>query len=312
MGVLQETIRRMNMKKIIATGLICVLALSAAGCGERKNETGLNKAPVSTESTASASSDLYEDLKEGKGTIKYRGTGDRGSYIDTSSILEVGKAYTIDEIIEACKTIDVYNEDDNPNITYKEIDCGRDGVPELLVEIEFGASSKLAMIVKEIDHELVMCFDQDGGARYYVDVKDNGVIESGGAGAANVHDLDYAFVDGNGDYHFYYGVSETMAPFNDFYAYTHGEDYSLIPIEGLDVDHLGIRDYYFEADFKDRNHLFTCFTVDDNYKEVPADADSEDTRTLKQRFSEAGIETCTADEIEKKLGDRAKEIGYPG
>lgn len=298
------------MKKYIATGLVCALAISAAGCGEKAQETdseGLVMEPITTESV-----NLYENLKQGTGTIKYRGTGDEVSYIKAYNVLEAGKSYTVDEIIKACEASGIYNEDGNPTVTYRDIDCGQDGVPELLVNIEFGAAVNLTMIVKEIDNELVMCFDQDGGERYYVEVSDNGVITAGGSSAANVHGVDYAYVDGNGDYHFYYGVEETITLYDDYYAFKSGEDYVTIPVEGLDGDHIGIRDYYFEAAFKDRNHMFNYFTVDDNYEDVTTDADYDDSNLLKQRFKEAGITTYTAAEMDQKLKDRAAEIGYPG
>ncbi|MCR5656369.1 MAG: hypothetical protein K6G06_02795 [Butyrivibrio sp.] len=314
------------MKKIIATSLICALAISAAGCGDKKIETASLTEPIpeqseaestsenaepTQEETAEVTSDLYEAFKQGTASVKYRGTGDRSGYIELSSILEVDKAYTLDEIIEACKTIGVYNEDGNPNITYRSIDCGQDGVPELLVNIEFGAATNLTMIIKEINNELVMCFDQDGGERFYVEVSDNGVIEAGGASGANVHDMDYAFVDGNGDYIFYYGVTETLAPYDDYYAYKNGEDYVTIPVEGLDADHIGIRDYYFEADFTERNHMFNYYMIDDNYEDITTDADYDDSNLLKQRFNEAGINTYTKAEMDQMISDRATEIGYP-
>ena len=327
------------MKKIIATGLVCALAISAAGCGEQVNETGVVMEPITTENgeagtatetapaqtetqttaettdnqTEAASGNLYEALKQGTGTIKYRKTNGRAGYLETYNVLEDGKSYTVDEIIKACETASgFYNEDGNPNVTYRDIDCGQDGVPELLVNIEFGASVNLTMIVKEIDNELVVCFDQDGGERYYVEVSDNGVIEASGSSAANVHSVDYSYVDGNGDYHFYYGVEETLTLYDEFYAYTSGLDYVTIPVEGLDADHIGIRDYYFEADYEKRNHMFNYFTLNDNYEDVTTDADYDDSNLLKQRFKEAGITTYTAAEMEQKLKDRAAEIGYPG
>ncbi len=350
------------MKKYIVTGLVCALAISAAGCGAKETETGFlmepipaengetgapsETAPAQTETqtttetsgnktpsgkadtqtdnktsseksdaqadSAASTSDLYEVFKQGTGTVRYRGTGDRTGYIETASILEVGKAYTLDELIEACKTTVMFIEDSQTDVTYRNIDCGQDGVPELLVNIGFGGATSITIIMKEINNELVMCFDQDGGDRYYVDVKDNGMIESGGSSGANVHNMDYAYVDGNGDYHFYYGVSETIAPYDEYYAYKSGEDYVIIPVDGIDAEHIGIRDYYFEADYKDRNHIYNYFVINDSYEDVTTDADYDDSNLLKQRFKEAGITPYTQAKMEHKLSERAKEIGYPG
>lgn len=339
------------MNKLLVTGLLCGLMLSAAGCGEKAAEsagTGLVMEKVSegnasngaaseetkaeekadntvsenakadnsgTETAASENSEavpdyLYEAFKLGKAKAKYRGTGDRTSYLETSSALEVGKSYTIDEIGNALERPDE-NLKYNSTVEYNTIDCGQDGVPELLVKISFGDEFSLIMIIKQIDDELVICYDQDSWSRSYVEVNSDGTIEGSGSGGATVHIVDYAYVDHNGDYKFYYGVEETLTLFGDIYAYTTGPDYKLLSSDGLDVDHLGIRDYYFEGDFEKRNHYYNYFVINDNYDDVTTEADYDDSNELKKRFTEAGIKTYTNDEIDKMLKDRAAEIGYP-
>ncbi len=256
--------------------------------------------------------DLYEAFKKGEAKVKYRGTGDRTAYLETAAALEVGKSYTMDELAKALESADEYSDlKFSSKVDYSFIDCGKDGVPELLAVAQFGEEFDLIMIIKEIDGELVMCYDQDSWSRSYVEVKDNGIIEGSGSGGAAVHIVDYAYVDAKGDYKFYYGVEETLTMYGDYYAYKTGEDYVIIPSEGLDADHIGIRDYYFEPDYEDRTHYYEYFAIDDNYSEVEADADSDDSSELKQRFTDAGIKTYTKSEMDQMLKDRASEIGYP-
>ncbi len=256
--------------------------------------------------------DLYEAFQKGEARVKYRGTGDIASYLETSKALEVGKSYTIEELAKAIEEADEYNDlKFSSEVEYSYIDCGRDGVPELLAKAWFGDEFSLAMIIKEIDGELVMCYDQDSWSRSYVEIREDGIIEGGGSGGAAIHIEDYAYVDANGDYKFYYGVEETLTLYGDFYAYRTGEDYVVIPTEGLDRDHIGVRDYYFEPRYEDRTHYYEYFTIDDNYAEVTAEADYDDSNELKQRFAEAGIKTYTKSEMEQKLKDRASEIAYP-
>ncbi len=338
------------MKRTIATALVCTLMLSAAGCGAASGEggSGLNKEPIGQESSGAEASeekaenggtdsgagtdaatkteqvagdeaksdasdtDLYEAFKKGEAKVKYRGTGDIASYLETAKALEVGKSYTMDELAKAIESADEYNElKFSSQVDYSYIDCGKDGVPELLASARFGDEFSLNMIIKEIDGELVMCYDQDSWSRSYVEVKDNGVIEGGGSGGASIHIVDYAYVDANGDYKFYYGVEENLTMYGDFYAYKTGEDYVVISSEGLDPDHIGIRDYYFEPRYEDRTHYYECFTIDDNYQEVTTDTDSDNASELKKRFTEAGLKTYTDSEIEQMLKDRASDIAYP-
>ena len=340
------------MKKLLVTGLLCGLMISAAGCGEKAAEAGTGvvmekvseggndsgstsgetKAEEKTESansentatenagTADAGAknagseevpeDLYEAFKLGKAKAIYRGTGDMASYLEVSKALEKGEAYTIDEIGKAVERPDE-NMQFNSTIDFTTIDCGQDGAPELLVEAGFGDEFSLLMIIKQIDDELVICFDQDTWSRSYVEVKPDGTIEGSGSNGANAHVVDYAYVDHNGDYKYYYGLEETLTLFGDIYAYTKGTDYKTISSEGLDGDHLGIRDFYFEADYDKREHYYNYFVLDDNYDDVTTDADYDDSNELKKRFTEAGIKTYTKAEMDKMIKDRAAEIGYP-
>ena len=329
----------MIMKKQIVTGLICALMLSAAGCGDKATDSkGLEKEPLAevvetskgeentqnapatqttdtknTDNASASASDLYESFKSGTAKAKYRGTGDMTSYLETAAALEVGQSYTMEEIAEALKTVGEYADMglDVKNTEYRLIDCGQDGVPELLVEAQLGDEFMLIMILKEIDGELVICFDQDAWSRSNTVVNSDGTIESGGSGGASLHYYDYAFVDANGDYKYYYGVEETSSMYDSYYAYKKGEDFVEISAEGLDWEHTGVRDYYFEPDYRERDNYYTYYLMDDEYMDVTTDADYDDSNILKQRFTEAGIRVYTQAEINDMIVSRGKEIGWP-
>jgi hypothetical protein len=305
------------MKKSITAAVVCALMLTTAACGKTQDSTengavfeSVTEKP--TDNQASDQGNLYEAFKAGTAKAKYRGTGDRASYVEISKALQKGQSYTMEEIAAAIESIDEYNDFDyNSDVEYSYIDCGQDGAQELLAVAQLSAEFRFFMIVKEIDGELVICYDQDAWSRCDVVVNSDGTIESSGSGGAAVHIVDYAYVDAAGDYKFYYGLEETLTLFGDYYAYTTGENYAEIPTEGLDQEHLGVRDYYFEADYTDRTHSHSYFILDDNYNDVTTDADYDDSNELKTRFTEAGIKTYTAAEIDQMLKDRASQIGYP-
>lgn len=319
------------MRKAIISGLAAAAILGATACAgnetantnpdnqifESQEQQGADNSEdlnaQNTDGTASSgsASPLYKEFEEGTASVKYTGKGDRTSYITTYDVLEAGKSYTKDELLTALKSIGGLTEDGEPSFDFTEIDCGEDGVPELLVTIEFGAASRLIMILKDIDGELVMCFDQDGWDRSDVFVNPDGTISTYGSAAANVHVFDSAFVDASGEYKFYYGYAETLTLYGDYYAYTNGSDYTIISADGLDGDHLGLRDYYFEADFEKREHFHSYFFIDDEYNEVSTEDDYNDSNPIQQKFAEAGIKTYTPTELNKMVDERAIEIGYP-
>ena len=326
------------MKKRIVTAVMAGMLMTAilAGCGksadneqansslfEQVSESGSEQsenaqseaAPeVKEESQSDAQSlqvesgsSLYDDFKAGNAKAKYTGAGDRTAILETSVCLEKGNSYTMDEIISAIEK-STENKKSSDTI-YTMIDCGSDGVPELLTETSFDPEFTLYMIIKEINGELVICFDQDAWSRSEVQVEADGKISSGGSGGAAVHVMDYAYVDAKGDYKFFYGCEETLTLYGDYYLYDK-TDYQVLPVDGLDVDHIGIRDYYFEADYEQRTHYYEYFMISDNYEDVTTDADYEDSNPVKQKFSECGVKTYTHDDIEALLNARAADIGY--
>ena len=316
------------MKRFIATGMICAMMISLAGCGDKAVEpVSLEKEPLAevtetsqgTEQTnpesgeaANAGTDLYEAFKNGTAKAMYRGTGDMTSYLETAVALEVGQSYTVEEIAEALKTVGEYKDIiASADAEYSYIDCGQDGVPELLVKVQFSAEFSLTMIIKEIDGQLVICFDQDAWSRSDTVVNSDGTIETGGSGGAALHAFDYAFVDANGDYKYYYGVEETLSLYGGYYAYKKGEDFVEIATDDLDQEHTGVRDYYFEPDYQTRDNYYTYFMMDDEYNDITTDADYDDSNELKKRFAEAGIRVYTQSEINDMLVSRGKEIGWP-
>jgi hypothetical protein len=310
------------MKKRIATAVVAGMLMTAilAGCGksadntqannslfEQVSESGSEQSENAQSQQTESESSLYDDFKAGNAKAKYTGAGDRTSYLETSLCLEKGKSYTMDEIVSALEGSTEYKK--SSDTTYTMIDCGSDGIPEMLTETFFDPEFTLYMIIKDIDGELVICFDQDAWSRSDLQVEADGKISSGGSAGAAVHIMDYAYVDAKGDYKFFYGCEETLTLYNDIYLYDK-TDYQVLPVDGLDVDHIGIRDYYFEADYEQRTHYYEYFMINDNYEDVTTDADYEDSNPVKQKFSECGVKTYTHADIEALLNARAADIGY--
>ena len=256
------------------------------------------------------SADLYSEFKAGTPKAKFTGAGERSSYLDLSSCLEVGESYTVDELVAAIETVDPYLKTDlNGYITYKDIDCGSDGIPELLMMASFGDEFSINIVFKEIDGELRICYDQDSWSRCYTEVSDTGFITTSGSSGASVHDYEEAFIDADGNYVFLYGFTENMTLFGDFYAFDADNESVAIPTEGLDIEHICIMDYYFEPDYQDRIHYYYCIGIDDDFSEVEWDEDYKGDEELVKRFSEAGVELYTKSEVLKMVEEKRAEYG---
>ncbi|MCR5829581.1 MAG: hypothetical protein K6F93_04425 [Lachnospiraceae bacterium] len=273
---------------------------------------------VNTDTSASdntneaAHKDLYQEFIDGTGKAKYMGLGDKTSFLDTKVALEIGKSYSWDEISEALKSFDEFMEyKQDGEESYKLIDCGSDGVKELLVEALFATEYSLHMIVKEINGELQIIYTQDGWSRCGVSIGDNGEIFTGGSAGANVHVSDYAYIDADGNYKYFYGITETLTLFGDFYAFKTDDDFVTFSTEGLDSEHTGIDDYVIEDENGVRNHYYHYFMFDDDFNYVSSDADYTDDNEIGKRFKDAGIETYTTAQINEILADKANKLGVP-
>ena len=320
--------RNKQIAGIITAAMVAVTLM--AGCGANPTEDSTEKEAESavesvaekeenvseSESVSEAESaapvlsgSSYDDVENGTAKVKYTGKGDVPGYLELSQVLTVGESYTISEICEALKQIVDFQ--DEPEITYSMIDCGSDGEEELLVEAQLSAAYGLDMIIKNIDGEFVICYDQNATERSYISVNTDGTIESGGSSAANIHSMDYAFVDANGEYKFFYGVTETLSVFDTYDIYV-GDSVTSISAEGIDAEHMAVLEYYFEENYEERNSFYSFYTFDDSYNEVDTEEGRADIAEFGVRFKDAGYLIYDQDGINAVLKDRAEEIGYPG
>lgn len=256
-----------------------------------------------------AGEQTYSDVENGTAKVKYEGKGDVPDYFELSQVLTVGESYTISEICDALKQIEDFQQD--AEITYSKIDCGSDGEEELLVEARLSDAFGLNMIIKKINDEFVICYDQSSSERSYVTVYEDGTIESGGASAANIHVVDYAYVDASGEYKFFYGVSETLSLMDTYDIYK-GDSVTSISTQGIDAEHMAVLEFYFEQDYNERNYFYSFYTFDDSFNAVETDKGKADIAELGVRFKDEGFLIFDPDGINAHLNERAKEIGYPG
>ncbi|MBR1670605.1 MAG: hypothetical protein IJ695_07895 [Butyrivibrio sp.] len=260
--------------------------------------------------------DLYEAFKGGQVGAKYTGKADKASYIELKNVLKAGESYTLSEISEKLAGYEDYSFKADGDAAYRLIDCGSDGNKELLVSQGYvsdamgGEVTTLLMIIKDMGGELDICYDEDMWSRSDVKVNDNGTIIGSGSGGAALHIYECAYVDAAGEYHYHYGSEENTTPYGQFYYYKDG-DYTEVPLDGLDTEHLVINSYYFDDDLSKRTDYVSFNMIDDNFNPVFEDGTYSDSNEIVKRFKEYGIEIYTPMEMEAMLNKHGSEIGYP-
>lgn len=251
---------------------------------------------------------LYADFVDGKAKVKYAGKADL--YQELAEVLTVGESYTLLEICDALENAGEYGTD--PDLTFTVIDCGQDGAEELAVEIGLSAMYHLNMVIKEINGELVICYDEGSSDRHFLDINTDGTIEATNSDANYIHTYEYAFINADGEYIFYYGCQESYGIMDSYDIYQ-GDSKTSIPADDLEKDNIAVLKYYYEQDNKNRDYFFSFYSFDteDGWKVVPREENSEDIFTIMERFESAGYKTMTSEEVETTLALRAKEVGYP-
>lgn len=275
---------------------------------ESESETSTE---ASTDTTASAT-DLYDGFMQGTVPVTIDYSRDKASYLCLSDYLEDGEAYTIKDIEVALASMDMQPQISIGPATY--IDCGEDGVPELLATITAdgpGDDFELSMIIKEFDGELRLCYACDAWSRSYVEVQDNGVIYGGGSGGAALHVSTEEYVDADGEYYFYFLRYEYFSAIN---LTTHENgNYEPVDFGKLDTEDFMVYEYRFTDDYLEENasyytYLFYDETLGDY---VAKDEDFDADNPYRQVMEKAGLPVYSQQEIAAMLMERAAEIGCP-
>ena len=216
-----------------------------------------------------------------------------------------GEAEAIQDI-----TFDKYIDDDDGLLNedysiydYDYIDCGNDGVYELMVfvDIQRTIPEKDGFVVKEDGGKLYIRYITAVEAEHQeAKISPEGFVGEFGKGGASLAIYHYGFLDADVGYHRFYDV--------DYYlsvdSFEFGDDVEIDPDEWKDTQ---IMIYYLSDDdenyHKDEEHTYYRYLYTGNQKYY------ENDNVFKNTLEEAGFKTYTEKEIQKLLNDRAKEIG---
>lgn len=304
-----------RIRKYTIAGLILGMAFSMSACGDEGSKNAGSTTQAFTEAPKEiVDSELYDSFINNEAKVLFRSKkGIRTATVfNIGTALEEGESYTIKQIVFLLQSKGNMPNSVEPDITYDRIDCGGDGVQELLVKFTLG-TTEMDMIIKDIDGELVICYaeectlSKDLPQGYFeFTVNPDGTSSRFFFSKGRTEMREYSYVDGNGDYHLYYGLEKTTRFIMDYTVKTGGEKVKVWP-DGLDGEHIVLYDYYFS----DEEHIMSYEVIDENGNEVTTDKDYVESNDVVKCFADAGIKIYSDKEIEKLLSDRAKEIGYP-
>ncbi|MBR3307979.1 MAG: tetratricopeptide repeat protein [Lachnospiraceae bacterium] len=238
---------------------------------------------------------LYEEfLNGGRGVYIADDCYDGGEYFPLGQKMEKGREYTKDELIGLVRGMDDFGDADIAIESERIIDCGLDGISELLLTISVDVyvdNFEVQLLIKDRNDRLELCYIVDSWSRSWTYVSYSGYVRGGGSsGAASGYGW-CGYIDRDGIFRIWYECSEE-GDFSTVYGYPQLSD--LREIEPFSV---------LIYSFSETGERFICLST--YTEEGRKDAADE----IQQAFHEAGIVTYSVSEIDEMIDRRREEIG---
>lgn len=205
---------------------------------------------------------------------------------------------------------------------YDYIDCGMDGIPELIVNQRYESFDGYQdldryYIFKVIDNKVRLIDIEETQYRSMTDILKSGVIISYGSGGAALGYYEMSFIDADGNKQFVYSLEQNLAlsyPIIPYYyipdnirpadyptsddLFSAGDDYECDAYSFMKYDG-------YDTSINYQSSYFYAFCNSNEEKNVDPDA------SVKDFYDNNGIKYYTNEEIAKMIEDREKELGMP-
>ena len=203
--------------------------------------------------------------------------------------------------------------DRNNCVSYSYIDCGNDGVPELLLNISFdriGDAANRYYIIKEFNGKLYICYETDSWYRSYVTISDKGQVQCEGSNGSHAYFYRRGFVDGNGDYKSLFSCEKTRieVDYSNFSYMDSSYDYHYIYwyTDGLEVPYTDwtITQFYID----DNPNYYTYSVWDSNGKDTTTDENFASTNKVVSVMNYYGLKVYDHSQLEEMIFARAEAL----
>lgn len=237
------------------------------------------------------------------------------------TLYKKGSEYTLSEVLDIVTAyyFEYATDKKIEYIDYSYIDCGKDGVNELVLRFngmniyEPDDDSTLVYIIKYIDGKLSLCYYYETWARCDASIDEYGSFQSGGSNGASNHSNEYGLIDKEGNWQsIVYIESET-----DINQLTLSDGLEQIPLvaetKGIsgEIELVTIR-FNENADNSDKvdnnEYFYTFYVYDDNW-DLIEDANLYTNSIYKEIFYEALVPFITPDEVSTMISERAEKVG---
>lgn len=233
---------------------------------------------------------------------------------DISCGFEDGKEFTLDEIVSRAEelTKTTNGNDEDPEVTTDYIDCGLDGVSELVVKIHFSGDEddeiddcSDIIVIQESEGKLLAKFYTQSGYYDSTFINDRGYISTGGPAYSGIGSESAGYLDGDCEFYYYYGCEYFLETY-DYTNYQESTNGRTVDTSEGDWSNVYFEQYSFDIDGKDS---FTVYTIFDGDFPLIYEEDYPDDNPYIKALDDAGIEAVSYAELKSMLDKRKTEIG---
>lgn len=235
-------------------------------------------------------------------------------------LFKKGSEYTLSDVLDVI-TKNYFQFFTNTKIAYIDysyIDCGKDGVNELVLRFngmdiyEPDDDSTLVYIIKYIDGKLSLCYYYETWARCDATINKYGYYQDGGSNGASNHGFEDGLIDKDGNWQFIdYTECET-----DINQLAQSDELGKIPevaetkgISGeIEVNTIDFDENAYKLGEAGSKEFYT-FYVYDNNDELIEDANLYTDSVYKDIFDEAKVPFITPDEVSAMISKKEESVG---
>ena len=239
------------------------------------------------------------------------------------ALYDKGSEYTLSEILNII-TAYYFSYTTNRKIDYIDysyIDCGKDGVNELVLRFngmdiyDKDDDSTLVYIIKYIDEKLSFCYNYETWARSDSTMNKYGYYQSSGSNGASNYSTEYSVIDKDGNWKPIVFIENELS----IEQLAWSDELGQIPIvaETMGIsDGIELQTIRFDNNENMDNSgeatnleiFYTFYAYDDNW-ELIEEENLYTNSVYKEIFDEALVPFITPDEVSAKILEKEEEVG---
>lgn len=328
----------MRKNKFISTILIIALLFIISGCKKSESITSPSSTSVITVTPTISptieptpiltleelSMKAYEKFMKNESKVSFdRFMPKNKKNMDDKDLFKKGSEYALSEVLSIV-TANYFQNFTNKKIGYIDysyIDCGKDGVNELVLCLNGmdlyskDDSSTLVYIIKYIDGKLSLCYYYETWARSHSTLNEYGYCESGGSSGASNSGENYGLINKDGIWRPIVSIEHEQ----NINQLTYKRDLGKIPEvakkkgipDGIEIDTIKF-DYGENAANSGEagnKECFYTFYVYGNNREPIKDPNLYTNSKYKEIFDEAKIPFITPDELSAMISEKEEKVG---